>query len=425
MPQWLQHDIHPSLPAWLAAFRHPYKNIFLKHGLPTSKNESWKYADLNFIMKHHFKVALPYEDAALYEVVQSYALQHTTSILFVFVNGYFMPHLSSLSQLPQEALFTHLNDIQTSAFADVIQKHWPDHLEKLMYQSYPFAACNAAQYTDGLFFYLPDHCQLSVPIHLLSITTGTEAFVTHPHHVIVLGKNTQCTLLQEYRSLSQQPYMMNTVMNITLQEGAQLDYYKMQTENLHALHIAHTFVQQKQHSKACFTHLAKGGAFARDELIIHLEEQGAACSANGFYHLTQDHQYIDHQVTIHHAAPYSQSDMFYKGLVDKKSKAVFNGRLHVHKDAKKILAHQTNHNVLLSKEAEVYAKPELEIHADDVTCKHGATIGQLDQEALFYLCSRGIERAKAQKMLVQGFADDIWQRVKHAAIKQHMQEKLA
>jgi len=155
-----------------------------------------------------------------------------------------------------------------------------------------------------------------------------------------------------------------------------------------------------------------------------LLEKGAQCQTGGFYHLREANQYIDNHIEINHEAAHSSSDMLYKGIVDNRSRAVFNGRLYVKQDAQKILAHQANHNLLLSTQAEVYSKPELEIYADDVKCKHGATIGQLDQDALFYMCSRGIPYADAVNILLRGFAEEILDRVTHAGMKKRVQEAL-
>ena len=160
-------------------------------------------------------------------------------------------------------------------------------------------------------------------------------------------------------------------------------------------------------------------------MIAVLKESGADCHTAGFYRLKTDKQYIDNHITIDHIAPFTSSEMLYKGILENKSRAVFNGRLHVGNQAKKILAYQAHHNLLLSNKAEVYTKPELEIYADDVKCKHGATTGQLDHDALFYLQSRGINRSEAMNMLLKGFAGDIMQRVIHPDIKAHIEKMVS
>jgi Fe-S cluster assembly protein SufD len=184
-------------------------------------------------------------------------------------------------------------------------------------------------------------------------------------------------------------------------------------------------VQQKQDSLVTLKNFSAGGLFARDEIAASLQESGANCRTQGFYHLRNACQYIDNHIDIDHIAPHSQSTMLYKGILNHKSRAVFNGRLHVHANAQKIVAHQANHNILLSNDAEIYTKPELEIYADDVKCKHGATVGQLDQDALFYLRSRGIPEAEAIQLLLEGFAEEIMQEITHLGIRIRVNEMVA
>jgi Fe-S cluster assembly protein SufD len=203
-----------------------------------------------------------------------------------------------------------------------------------------------------------------------------------------------------------------------------LDYCKKQNENKKSIHIAHTLVKQLQNSKLSLSSFLCGGLFARDEVKVKLLEPGASCHTGGYYGSSVDNQYVDYHIDIYHLASHSMSEMLFKGTIDKKSRAVFNGKLYVEKDVQKILAHQTNHNLLLSKEAEIYSKPELEIYADDVKCKHGASIGQINHEALFYLRTRGISYSDALAILREGFADDIVQRIKHPEMRMRIQEML-
>jgi Fe-S cluster assembly protein SufD len=186
--------------------------------------------------------------------------------------------------------------------------------------------------------------------------------------------------------------------------------------------MANTFVFQQKDSCVSLVNFSLGAKFARDDVMVTLQEAGSECRTAGFYRLTNDNQYIDNHINIDHAAPRSCSEMVYKGVLDKKSRAVFNGRLYVGTGAQKIEAQQQNHNLLLSNVAEVYSKPELEIYADDVKCKHGATTGQLDQDALFYLRARGIEKTEAVNLLLQAFAADILQKITHADIKAHIEK---
>lgn len=277
-------------------------------------------------------------------------------------------------------------------------------------------------FIDGLFIYLPDGCRLETPIHLLSLITDDSDFIAQPHHLIILGKQSKMVYTEEHHALVSSAYFMNTVTSIYLHQDAVLEQYKLQRESLNAAHMANTFIYQHKNSEVSLVNITSGGLFSRDDVVVKLQEAGANCKTSGFYRLRHDNQYIDHHIDINHQAPHSQSEMLYKGIADKKSRAVFNGRLHIEKDAQKILAYQANHNLLLSHDAEIYSKPELEIYADDVKCKHGATTGQIDDEALFYLRSRGINKADAINIMLAGFSEEVLKRVIHEGIRQRAEE---
>ncbi len=415
--EWLTKpaEIDINLPAWLIAYRAKHRDAFASNGLPTSKNERWKYADATFLSKQDYVSATRVNYDELTAIVNQHRLQDT--ILVTMVNGYFMPQLSELHVFPDNVVI-----------CDVVQA-WQEYadLSKIAAfetKDYPFASLNIANAVSGIFLYLPKDTQLEKPVHLLSIMTGQENIIAHSQHFFMLGEASKLTIVEEFCSTGDQSYLLNTLSTISLDKKAEFHQVKLQHESLNAVHIANKFVQQQQDSNAYFTHFATGARFAREDITLALQESGANCKTAGFYHLTKDNQLIDNHVDVLHQAPRSDSEMLYKGILDKKSRAIFNGRLCVKKDAQKILAYQANHNLLLSNLAEVYSKPELEIYADDVKCKHGASTGQLDQEALFYLRSRGIPYKEAMDILLQGFAEEVLQRVTHAATKQRVQEIL-
>jgi Fe-S cluster assembly protein SufD len=423
VPAWLKrsgNDTAFSGANWLVNFRQKQWEAFLKKGLPTQKDERWRYADLTFLKEKHFSTASYGDQKAWQDRGRQYRLPQADSVLLVFMNGRFMPHYSDLEKLPSNIIALSLMDA-LKQYPDLVKSHW---LHDIDAQHCPFASLNAAMFVDGLFLYVPDRCEFSTPIHLLSLASDQDEFIAHPYHMIVLGHQAKLKWVEEHVALSPLSYMMNISSHLVIGQEAQLDYCKIQTESKHAVHIAHTFIRQMQNSQASLTNFSFGGAFVRDEVVVKLVEAGASCHTSGFYRLCENNQYMDQHIDIYHVAPRSNSEMLYKGTVDKKARAVFNGRLYVAKEAQKILAYQANHNLLLSKDAEVYSKPELEIYADDVKCKHGASIGQIDQKALFYLCSRGISHRDALEMMLQGFASDILQRITHPGIRMRVQEGL-
>lgn len=423
VPEWLTKPptVNANMPTWLLKHRAKHWDAFLKNGLPTARNERWKYTDLSFLAKKDFACALPIEAEDIAHVVSQHRLQNEDSILITMVNGYFMPALSDLTAFPDDAIVCNIDTA------------WQEHAELLKAldttvidtKQYPFASLNIAKATSGLFIHLPKNCKLAKPVHVLSLVMGDAELIAHPQHLLLLGENSELHLVEEFVGKVEQKYLMNVMTTIFLEKNAQLDSFKIQHEGEQSVHIANKFVYQKQDSNAHFTHFAAGGIFAREDIAIQLQEAGANCKTAGFYHLKRDNQYLDNHVDVFHVAPRSHSEMLYKGILDKKSRAVFNGRLYVERDAQKILAYQANHNLLLSNQAEVYSKPELEIYADDVKCKHGASTGQLDQEALFYLRSRGIPLAEAMGILLQGFAEEVMKRVTHSGVKLRVQEILA
>lgn len=416
IPNWLTH-VNPSNmhePEWYISLRKHHWQDFLLHGLPDRSDERWKYTDLTWLDKRLFETPT---DSDVSAAIADFQLQQE-HLLLVMVNGCYQPQFTDQTKIPKGVIICGMHEA-LKQHETLIKTILPKPISA---SDYPFASLNAALFSDGIFIYVPDDCIFKMPIQLLSLATYQNEFIAHPKHVVIAGERSQFTLLEEYGALTHQAYMMNIVTHIFLKEDAQIDHYKIQNEHMNAIHMAHTFIHQAKSSRMGFTNFSFGSLFARDDMVVKLEGRDAECRTSGFYRLQQDNQYVDHHIDIDHIGKRTSSEMLYKGILDKKSRAVFNGRLHVHKDAQKILAHQANHNLLLSNQAEVYSKPELVINADDVKCKHGATTGQLDQDALFYLRSRGIELDEAMAMLTRGFADEIMKRVSHPSIKKRVRD---
>jgi Fe-S cluster assembly protein SufD len=412
---WLTFDepssVRATFPAWLEEYRAEQRAAFMQYGIPAQKQERWKYTDLGILTTQPFTLQRGEVNVAQ-EVVESFRL--ADAVLLVFIDGCFMSSYSDLSQLPPEIIACSMHTALID-HEDLVKAYFN---KNVAVQDYPFAALNTALFADGLFLFVPDQVTLTTPLQILSLATGEKALMTNVNHMLVVGKQADITLVHEYAGLCDNSYFTNAVTTITAQQGAKVNLVKLQHESSQAVHMENFFVRQAQDSDVQLMHITTGAHFSRDDTAVALQESGAICRTGGFYHTDHDGAYIDHHLTIDHVAPRTNSEMVYKGIADKKSRVVFNGRLHVAPDAQKINAHQENHNLLLSNLAEVYSKPELEIYADDVKCRHGATIGQIDQDALFYLRARGIDAATATSMLLKGFADDILQRISHPAIKQ-------
>jgi Fe-S cluster assembly protein SufD len=332
-----------------------------------------------------------------------------------------MPALSDLARLPLGAVAIGMKDAREK-HAELVNEYFIDAVNV---RDYPFAALNLTNQEEGLFFYVPKSVHISVPIHVLSLTQGNIASRTEIQNLFVIEENAQAAILQEYANLSEVPHFTNSVTVLHAQAESKVQWIKHQHENTQSIHLESYFIQQAQNSDLNMTHVTQGAALSRDDVHVTLKAKGAVCKTSGFYHTWKENQYADHHVDILHLEPNTQSEMLYKGIIDKKSRAVFNGRLYVAQNAQRIQAVQGNHHLLLSPFAEAYSKPELEIYADDVKCRHGATTGQIDQDALFYLRARGIDEKEATRILMQGFADDVLKRVQHPVIQHHIRQQVS
>lgn len=264
--------------------------------------------------------------------------------------------------------------------------------------------------------------ELTQPIHLQYRHTKNQ-IQSAAQNTISVAANSKMTLIEEHVGEHAEHYAMKMQTRIDAAANAKIHYYKIQNQHASATHAAVTLIQQQQDSQVNAFFLAKGSATARDDLRVNLIERGAECRLAGLCALYSEQQVVDHYIHVDHAASHTSSDMLFKGLIDKKSRAVFNGKVYVHPDTQQVTAQQASHNLLLSNTAEVDARPELEIYADDLKCAHGATIGQLDEEALFYLRSRGVSEADAKALLLNAFAEEVLSTIENPMIKRFMQEQ--
>jgi len=400
---------------WLRALQNNAAEVFSQRGLPSRREEAWKYTDTTFLAQKNYKMSavMPANNP-----IAEYQLQQADCIMMVFINGHYMESLSQIDLLPNSVTLCSLKDALDSSELKAILSQTVDA------QRYPFAVLNTALLQDGLFLSIPKNTVLKTPIHFLYLNTETSGFAAHSRNIIKIDEQSQVTILEEHVGQQADDYFTNVQTDIYAGRGAQVDYHKIQNESKSAVHIAQTFIYQQQDSQVNLTSLSDGARLARDDIYLRLSEQGASVSLKGFYALNQDDQHCDYHIHADHLAAYTMSEMHYKGILDKKSQAVFNGKVYVAADAQKIQSNQSNHNLLLSTQAQVATKPELEIYADDVKCAHGATVGQLDKDALFYLQSRGIDEKTALQILNRAFAADVLDKVKHPAIARQFQRLL-
>ncbi|PYU93499.1 MAG: Fe-S cluster assembly protein SufD [Acidobacteria bacterium] len=326
----------------------------------------------------------------------------------VFLNGHFSQELSSPGKLPEGVKAGSLASALDSD-GGLLEEHLARYAS---YRRNAFTALNTAFVEDGAFVYLPKDAVVKEPIHLLFLSTASkDPAVCHPRNLIVAGSSAQATVIESYAGLEGGVYFTNAVTEIVTGEQSRIDHTRLQRESERAFHVATMEVSQHRDSAFASRSISIGGKLVRNDLNVLLNGEGCDCTLDGLY-FAGGEQHVDNHTTIDHAKPHCSSRELYKGILDGKSTGVFNGKIIVRKDAQKTDARQTNNNLLLSEESLINTKPQLEILADDVKCTHGATIGQLDVEALFYLRTRGIGDAAARSLLTYAFASEIIGRIR-------------
>lgn len=384
----------------IARLRQEAIHRFAEMGFPTSRAEEWKYTNVAPVGKIRFQPARPGLRAEQLARIPGADLGGSR---LVFVNGRWSPKLSTLEELAPEVNLSSLAAVLENGSA-VVEEHLARYAA---WQNHAFVALNTAFIHDGAVVEIPKSLVLEKPIHLLYVTTaGTPAAVAHPRTLVVVGPGAQAKIIETYLGLGAGVYFNNAVTEIITGENAVLDHYRFQGENDKAFHIATLQVHQSRNSTFTSHNLCLGGALVRNDINAVLAGEGVSCTLNGLY-VARQRQHVDNHTLIDHACPHGSSRELYKGILDGHATGVFNGTIMVRKDAQKTDSVQNNRNLLLSADALINTKPQLEIYADDVKCTHGATIGQLDKEALFYLHTRGIEQEQARSLLIYAFASEI------------------
>jgi Fe-S cluster assembly protein SufD len=319
----------------------------------------------------------------------------------VFVDGHYAPELSRVDELPEGVIIEPLARALPH-HVDVIESHLAHYADL---DANPFVALNTMLMSDGAFIHLPSRAVIRVPIHLLYFGTMNEG-TAQLRNLIIAGEGSEATVIEHYTSADSLAYWTNAVSEIAVSENAGMEHYKLEEEGDKAFHIATLQIRQDRDSRFSSHNASLGGRLARNDINTRLEGENAQCMLNGLY-VIKGRQHVDNHTRIDHVRPRTTSRELYKGVMDGWSRGVFNGKIIVHKNAQLTDSNQANHNLLLSPNAEADPKPQLEIFADDVKCTHGATVGQIDQGALYYLRSRGIPVAEARALLTFAFANDV------------------
>lgn len=387
---------------------------FAELGFPNTHNEEWKYTNVAALAANKFKLAAePVKIAA--RALDEFLFAGMAQNLLVFVNGRFAPELSRVISREKNLVIDNLPAALQNG-TELGERHLAHYAQ---YEKEAFIALNTAFAHEGACILVPNNMAVAEPIHLLYVSDGE--FAAHPRNLIVLGKNSQARVIESYHSLHANAYFNNIVSEIVLEENAKLEHVRIQNESRAAYHIAAREVKQSQHSVYTSISVDLGGALVRNNFNVRLTAENCEGNLFGFY-MAGGAQLVDNHTLIDHLMPHCQSNEHYKGILADKAQGVFNGKVMVHQDAQKTNAYQSNQCLLLSDEANINSKPQLEIFADDVKCSHGATIGQLDEEQLFYLRARGIGLEEANAMLRYAFASEILQRIDMPEVAEKIEE---
>lgn len=394
--------------------------VFEQQGFPTNKEEDWKYTSLRALTKGDYSV-FPKEEVSLkLEDVKQYILQDVDTYKIVFVDGIYNAYLSEKTH--EGADICLLSAALTKRkYAPIIKKYFNQIAEK----EASLTALNTAFTNEGAFIYVPEGKQVEKPVQIIHFATSKNPkLLLQPRNLIVLEKNAELQVVERHQSLSDNTTFTNVVTEIFTEQNAQLDYYKIQNDQSQASLIDSTYIAQQKHSHAKVHTFSLGGKLIRNNLNFYHKAPEIISTMKGIT-LIEGEQFVDHHTLVHHAHPNSESHQDYKGIYAEKATGIFNGKIVVEKEAQKTNAFQKNNNILMDDKASINTKPQLEIFADDVKCSHGCTIGQLDEDALFYLQTRGIPKKEARGLLTYAFANNVLQSVQIDSVKKRINKLIA
>jgi Fe-S cluster assembly protein SufD len=408
-------------PRWLQDLRDRAASRFAALGFPTVRDEEWRFTNIAPIAAAEFRPtgadAVHATDADLAGYLYSEAAHR-----LVVVNGRYVPALSRVNGLPPGVRVGSLAAAVTEQ-ADVVQRYLGQLAD---FGTKAFTALNTALAADGAYVYVPDGVLLDQPLHILFVTTASPSsgpIMTSARTLVVAGDRSQSRIVETYVGSRGSAYFTNAVTEMFVGESAVVDHYKVQQESVDAYHVASMHVHAARSANVSSHSFSLGGRLVRNDASALLDGEGAECTLNGLY-LADGDRLVDNHTTIDHAKAHCPSHEIYKGIIGGKARAVFNGKIIVRPDAQKTDAKQTNRALLLSDNASINTKPQLEIFADDVKCTHGAAIGQLDEDAIFYLRARGLTYFEARDMLIHAFAGDILDRVKVEPLRLALEREL-
>jgi Fe-S cluster assembly protein SufD len=404
-------------PSWLTTIRRNAFASFQALGFPTTRDEDWRFTPVGPIVETSFADA-PVADASR-AALDPFVVHRMHCTQIVFVNGRYSAKLSSPGALGKNVQATTLS----AALATDPGLVDPYFTRCAGCDRNPFVALNTAFSEDGAFLHVPANVVVPEPVHVIYYTTASAPHVAHPRTIVVAGDNSQVKVIESYAGHDGERYFTNAVTEIVCGENARVEHCRVQRESHHAYHVSSTHVFLERSAVFAQQNVTFGGAIVRNEVNAVMGGEGIHCTLDGLY-LASGTRLVANHTAIDHAKPHCESHEVYKGMLDGQARGVFNGKIFVRPQAQKTDAKQTNKVLLLSDDATINTKPQLEIFADDVKCTHGATVGQLDETSMFYLRARGIGYAQARAMLIHAFASDIIDRVTIEPLREALEDAL-
>ena len=416
---FLAFENQVDVDAYVHGIRSEAIKTFEEKGFPTKKEEAWKYTSLNRILKHNYSVFPQKENALEYRDVKKYFIHDIDTYKIVFIDGKYSSHLSETTHDGMDVCLMSAA-LCKPKYRLVIENYFNKIATKDSLSS-----LNTAFSNEGAFIHIPKNKLVEKPIQVLHFSTGNEsALMLQPRNLIVVDENSHVQIIERHQSLTDNPVLTNCVTEIYANKRAIVDYYKVQNDNVNASLIDNTFVNQKRESHCSVHTFSFGGKLTRNNLNFFQNGERIDSTLKGIT-IIGDKQHVDHNTLVHHIEPNCESHQDYKGVFGDSAVGVFNGKVVVEKEAQKTNAFQANNNILISDKATINTKPQLEIFADDVKCSHGCTIGQLDDNAMFYLRTRGIPEKEAKALLMYAFSNNVLNSVKIPELKQRINKLIA
>jgi Fe-S cluster assembly protein SufD len=408
--------IRASEPEAVSDLRQEAIQLVQSQGFPDTDTENWRYTSIDPLFREPYNFDFSNQNRSYdIEKIFSCDVYDLDTFSITLLNGWYVYKNAPLTTLPDGTIIGSLSKAM-EAFPDLVMKY----LGGIADMKQPgLTALNTAFWQDGMFIYVPKGVVPQKPIQLINIVNSAEPIMLHPRHLVIQEAGSKLTLVHCDHSLTHNVSFTNSLTETYLAEEAVLDFYKIQNKGHNAAVVNNSFIRQKTGSSLTSHALVLNGGFTKNMISVALTEPKAKAELNGLY-LVDSNQHIDNQIFVDHAAPDCLSEQLYKGILDDESTAVFNGKIMVRRDAQKTLAYQNNKNILLTDEAKANTQPQLEIYADDVKCSHGATIGQLDPDALFYLRTRGLGERSARMLLMYAFAGEVIQRISIEPLKERI-----